>query len=131
MKTTTLITRRRAIITGLASVGGLVFTRFAKDLPPTYGNLLRMGDTFTYAAHRALLPERSLVKEYSLSDITSFPAIGTTNPAVTEKSELGAAYRALHRGAFSDWRLSVEGSVARPRMFSLAELKQLPSRTQI
>ena len=35
------------------------------DLPPTYGNLLRMGDTFTYAAHRALLPGQSLVREYS------------------------------------------------------------------
>ena len=33
--------------------------------------------------------------------------------------------------AFADWRLSVEGRVATPRTFSLAELKQLPSRTQI
>ena len=37
MKTTGLITRRRAIITGLASVGGLILTRYPKDLPPTYG----------------------------------------------------------------------------------------------
>ena len=56
MKTAKLITRRRAIVTGLAAVGGLVLTRCPKDLPPTYGNLLRMGDTVTYAAHRALLP---------------------------------------------------------------------------
>ena len=33
-----------------------ILTRYPKDLPPTYGNLLRMGDTFTYAAQRALLP---------------------------------------------------------------------------
>jgi len=131
MKTTGLITRRRAIITGLASVGGLFLTRFPKDLPPTYGNLLRMGDTFTYAAHRALLPGQSLVREYSPKDITSFPATGTTNPGVSEKSALGDAYRRLQIGAFADWRLSVEGRVATPRTFSLAELKQLPSRTQI
>ena len=37
-----------------------------------------MGDTLTYAAHRALLPGQSLAKEYSHEDITSFPAIGTT-----------------------------------------------------
>lgn len=131
MKTTGLITRRRAIITGLASVGGLIFTRYPDDLPPTYGNLLRMGDTFTYAAHRALLPRQSLVREYSHKDITSFPAIGTTNPGVSVKSALGDAYRQLQSGAFADWRLSVEGQVATPRTFSLAELKQLSSRTQI
>jgi DMSO/TMAO reductase YedYZ molybdopterin-dependent catalytic subunit len=131
MKTTGLITRRRAIITGLASAGGLLLARYPKGLPPTYGNLLRMGDTFTYAAHRALLPGQSLVREYSDADITSFPATGTVNPGVSEKSALGDAYRLLQSGAFSSWRLSVEGRVATPRTFSLAELKQLPSRTQI
>jgi DMSO/TMAO reductase YedYZ molybdopterin-dependent catalytic subunit len=131
MKTTGIITRRRAIITGLASVGGLIFTRYPKDLPPTYGNLLRMGDTLTYAAHRALLPRQSLVREYSDKDITSFPATGTTDPGVSEKSALGDAYRRLQGAAFADWRLSVEGRVATPRTFSLAELKQLPWRTQI
>jgi DMSO/TMAO reductase YedYZ molybdopterin-dependent catalytic subunit len=131
MKTTGLITRRQAIVAGLASVGGLVLARYPKNLPPTYGNLLRMGDTFTYAAHRGLLPRQSLVREYSHSDITSFPATGTTNPGVTEKSPLGETYRQLHSGEFGAWRLSVEGRVATPRTFSLAELKQLPSRTQI
>ena len=131
MKTTGLITRRRAIVAGLASAGGLFLTRYPKDLPPTYGNLLRMGDTFTYAAHRALLPGQALVREYSPKDITSFPATGTTNPGVSEKSALGDAYRRSQVGAFADWRLSVEGRVATPRTFSLAELKALPSRTQI
>lgn len=131
MKATRLITRRRAIITGLASFGGLILTRYPKDLPPTYGNLLRMGDTLTYATHRVLLPRQSLVKEYSREAITSFPATGTTDPGVSEKSTLGDAYRRLRSGQFADWRLSVEGRVATPRTFSLAELKELPSRTQI
>lgn len=131
MKTTGLITRRRAIVAGLASAGGLILTRFPRDLPPTYGNLLRMGDTFTYAAHRALLPGQALVREYSASDVTSFPATGTTNPGVSEKTPLGDAYRQMQGGAFADWRLSVEGRVATPRTFSLAELKELPSRTQV
>jgi DMSO/TMAO reductase YedYZ molybdopterin-dependent catalytic subunit len=71
------------------------------------------------------------VREYGIGDLTSFPAIGTTNPAVSVKSPLGEAYGRLQAGAFADWRLSVEGRVARPRAFSLAELKALPSRTQI
>lgn len=131
MKTTKLITRRRAIITGLASVGGLILTRYPKELPPTYGNLLRLGDALTYATHRALLPRQSLVREYGPGDVTSFPATGTTDPGVIEASALGDTYRQLRSGAFGDWRLSVEGRVATPRTWSLAELKQLPSRTQI
>jgi len=56
MQTNALITRRQMLIGTLASFGGLVLTGCSKNLPPTYGNILRMGDTFTYAAHRALLP---------------------------------------------------------------------------
>jgi DMSO/TMAO reductase YedYZ molybdopterin-dependent catalytic subunit len=126
-----LITRRRAIVAGLASVGGLVLARLPKTLPPTYGNLLRMGDSFTYAAHRALLPGQSLVREYSRADLTSFPATGTTDPAASVKSEAGEAYGRLQKESFADWRLTVEGRVARPRTFSLAELKAMPARTQI
>ena len=131
--TTRLITRRRAIAAGLASVGGLVlgYHELGQELPPTYGNLLRMGDTLTYAAHRTLLPDQALVREYTTRDITSFPATGTTNPAVRETAPFGKAYRELQRERFVDWRLVVEGHVARPQSFSLAELKQLPARTQI
>ena len=128
---TTRFTRRQAIVAGLASVGGLSLARFPSNLPPTYGSLLRMGDTLTYAAHRVLLPQQSLVKEYSSRDITSFPATGTTNPGVSEKSPLAEAYRRLESGAFADWRLSVEGRVTTPRTFSLEDLKQLRARTQI
>jgi DMSO/TMAO reductase YedYZ molybdopterin-dependent catalytic subunit len=130
-KRTPLITRRRAIVAGLASLGGLILARYPKDLPPTYGNLLRMGDTFTYAAHHVLLPGQALVQEYTRGDITSFPATGTTDPGVTEKSALGESYRRLHAGGFADWGLEVDGRVARPRSFSLADLKGLASRTQI
>jgi DMSO/TMAO reductase YedYZ molybdopterin-dependent catalytic subunit len=131
MKTTKLITRRRAILAGLASAGGVVLARFPEDLPPTYGNLLRMGDTLTYTAHRVLLPKQSLVREYAETDITSFPAVGTTNPGVREELEHCEAYRQMQKVAFEDYRLSVEGRVAAPRAFSLAELKEFPSRTQI
>jgi DMSO/TMAO reductase YedYZ molybdopterin-dependent catalytic subunit len=123
--------RRQAIIAGLASAGGFAFTRYGTELPPTYGNLLRMGDTLTYAAHRTLLPGQSLVREYGASDVTSFPATGTTNPGVSQKSALGESYRRMETAAFADWRLPVEGRVTAPRTFSLAELKQLPSRTQV
>ncbi|MEO6327099.1 MAG: molybdopterin-dependent oxidoreductase, partial [Thermoanaerobaculia bacterium] len=132
MKPRSLITRRGAILTGLAAAaGGLVLPRFLKNAPPTFGNLLRMGDALTYSAHTRLLPGQSLAREYRPSDLTSFPATGTFDPAVSVKGELGTEYRRLQSGSFASWRLQVEGSVARPRTFSLDELRQLPSRTQI
>lgn len=131
MKTNQLITRRNVLIAGLSSVGGLLLSGCSKRLPPTYGNILRMGDTLTYAAHHALLPEQSLVREYNHRDISSFPAIGTTNPGDPNIQKPSEIYRHLQKGGFADWRLSIEGLVARPGTYSLAELKRFPSRTQV
>ena len=130
MKNKGRVTRRAAITAGLASLGAVVFARYPRELPPTYGHILRMGDTMTYAAQRALLPRQTLAREYTRADITSFPAIGTTDPAA-RRSDLGDEYRRLRADGFKDWKLSVEGLVAKPRTFSLAELKEMPSRTQI
>jgi DMSO/TMAO reductase YedYZ molybdopterin-dependent catalytic subunit len=126
-----LITRRHAIIGGVAGVAGLFLPKLGRDLPPTYGNILRMGDALTYAAHRTLIPGQSLVKEYSQKDLTSFPATGTTNPGDPADPKHSEAYRRLQSGGFQDWRLGVEGSVATPQSFSLADLQRLHSRTQI
>jgi len=130
MKNSRLITRRAAITAGVASLGAVVFARYPRELPPTYGHILRMGDAVTYAAQRSLLPRQSLAREYTRADITSFPAIGTTDPG-SRSTELGQEYRKLQADGFKDWTLSVEGSVRKERTFSLAELKELPSRTQI
>jgi DMSO/TMAO reductase YedYZ molybdopterin-dependent catalytic subunit len=131
MKNPQLITRRQAIITGLASLSGLLLPGCAKPLPPTYGNILRMGDALTYVAHRTLLPGQSLVKEYQSKDISSFPAIGTTNPADPTKPYFSEIYARLHSKAFADFGLSIEGSVSRPGTYSLADLQRFPARTQI
>lgn len=135
MKTNPLITRRKAMVTGLAAGGGLLLSGCSKELPPTYGNILRMGDVLTYSAHRTLLPGQSLAREYSHKDISSFPATGTTNPAEpgarSYNATYGPAYERLREGGFADWRLSIEGRVARPGAYSLADLKRFPSRTQI
>jgi len=131
-----LVMNRRQLITALASTGGLALAGCSsKELPPTYGNVLRMGDLLTYRAFRMLLPARSLAREYSRADITSIPAVGTANPADPHEelysAERGPLYDRLRTGAFADWRIRVEGRVARPRSFSLAALKTLGSRTQI
>ena len=126
-----LIARRQWLAAGLASAGALLLPGCSRPVPPTYGSLLRLGDNLTYRAHRALLPGESLVKEYSHHDISSFPAVGTTNPGDPPSARGNEAYRQWQREGFASWRLAVDGLVARPGAFSLAELKALPSRTQI
>lgn len=125
-----LMTRRRAIAATAAAAAGLVATRAPRDLPPTHGHLLRMGDTFTYAAQRALLSSEALVREYTRADVTSFPAVGTSDPGVLDRPH-AAEYRTLRGSGFREWRLAVEGRVSNSSGFSLDELRRLPSRTQI
>jgi len=119
----------------MATSAGLALTGCTQTEPPTYGHVLRMGDLLTYKAHRLLLPAHSLAREYDSGDISSVAAIGTTNPADPNKSwfnkEHGPTYDRLLANRFADWRLIVEGSVARARTFSLAELQRMPARTQI
>jgi DMSO/TMAO reductase YedYZ molybdopterin-dependent catalytic subunit len=133
MKPADLITRRRALLVGLGAAGGLLVPAQLRRLrlPPTYGHILRMGDNLTYAAHRTLLPSQRLAREFSYKDISSFPAIGMTNPAAPDKPNRSEEYARLQKGGFADWRLPVTGLVSSPGRFSLADLKALPSRTQI
>src|SRR5580700_2228705 len=105
-----VIIYRRRLITGLASTGGLLLAGCSsQELPPTYGNVLRMGDLLTYRAFRVLLPPHAPVREYSYSDITSIPAVGTANPADPHEglysAERGALYDRLRVGQFAEWRL--------------------------
>lgn len=136
MKKKHLVTRRTAIAAGLTSLGGILLTGCVKKAPPAYGNILRMGDALTYAAQRTLLPGQSLVKEYQPADISAFPATGTTNPGDLARRgdheiPYSTSYAQLHNGSFADWRLCIEGSVARPAHFSLADLRAFAPRTQI
>jgi DMSO/TMAO reductase YedYZ molybdopterin-dependent catalytic subunit len=121
-----LLTRRKAIITGLASLGGLLLPGCSRPTPPNYGNILRMGDNLTYIAQRTLLPGQSLAREYNFRDISSMPATGTTNPSTNSEE-----YDRYLKNSFADWKLEIEGQVSMPGTYSLADLQKFPSRTQI
>lgn len=131
MKKKHIVTRRTAIITGVSSLGALLLNGCSKSSPPTFGNILRMGDVFTYNAQRALLPGQSMAKEYTHSDISSFPATGTTNPGDASGPSFNKDYANLQNKTFADWRLKIEGRVTNPGYYSLADLQRFPSRTQI
>lgn len=77
------------------------------------------------AAQRTLMFGQPLAREFSERDISPvFKANGTKDPNT-------AAYKALSADSFNTWRLRIDGLVERPQSLSLADLRALPSRTQI
>lgn len=79
----------------------------------------------TQASQRALLGPDALAREYSRADIRQ----GQHPNGVTSPPD--ADYQDLLASGFKDWRLHVSGLVDRPLSLSLADLHQLPRRTQI
>jgi DMSO/TMAO reductase YedYZ molybdopterin-dependent catalytic subunit len=126
-----LLSRRGLITTGLATAAGAsglaVAARLADRyglIPPDHGGLYGVGETLTYAAQRLLTANHSLAREFNRSQITK-------GVPVDGKPPENENYQRLLAGGFADWRLKVDGLVARPSLLSLAELKSYPSRTQI
>ena len=124
------LSRRQLITTGLATAAGAsglaVADRLARRyglIPPDHRGPYGAGETLTYAAQR-ILTNHSLAREFPPSEISKPPFANGEPP----KDE---AFRRLQAGGFADWRLAVDGMVARPASFSLAELKKLPTRSQI
>lgn len=92
---------------------------------PDIDAVLRSVEPLTMTAQRTLLWRGSLAREFTDADISpTFRVNGTQAP----DSE---AYAALRESGFADWKLRIDGLVNRPLEFSLADLKKLPSRTQI
>jgi DMSO/TMAO reductase YedYZ molybdopterin-dependent catalytic subunit len=124
------ISRRKLISTGLAVAAGAsglgVAAKLAESyglIPPDSGVLFGAGETLTYATQR-LLTRHSGAREFARSQISN-------DPFANEVAPLGEKFQRLQARGFVDWRLAVDGMVARPGSFSLAELRSLPSRSQI
>jgi DMSO/TMAO reductase YedYZ molybdopterin-dependent catalytic subunit len=124
------LSRRKLITTGLAATAGAsglaVAARLADRyglIPPDHGGIYGPGATLTYASQR-LLTRHSLAREFPRSQISKAP-FPNGKPPQTEE------FKRLEAGRFADWRLAIDGMVARPTSLSLAELRSYPSRSQI
>src|SRR6185369_5696022 len=124
------ISRRKLITTGLAAVAGVsgvaVAARVAAQLglvPPDGRGCYGPGTTLTYAAQR-VLTRHSMAREFARSMISKAPFSNGKPPDL-------AAFKTFQASGFADWRLQVDGMVAHPGSFSIAELKNLPRRSQI
>jgi DMSO/TMAO reductase YedYZ molybdopterin-dependent catalytic subunit len=126
-----LPTRRTVVTAGLATAAGasglgaaVYFAGRYGLIPPDHAGILGVGETLTYATQRLLTLGQPLAREFKRSEISKVAPVN--GPAPTDE-----AYRALLADNFKDWRLEVEGLIARPTSFSLEELKRLPSESHI
>ena len=123
--------RRRVLTTGLtvaASATGLAAAVKIADryglIPPDSGGIWGPGETLTYATQRLLMARHSMAREFTRSEISKVIPVSGPQPKTDP-------YQRLLRGDFADWRLSVDGLVARPSTFSLDEIKRMPAQRQI
>lgn len=124
------LSRRKLITTGLAAAAGVtglgVADRLAKRyglIPPDGGGVFGPGETLTYAAQR-LINNHALAREFPRSMISKMPFANEIAPP-------SPAFRQFEANGFRDWRLTVDGMVAHPASFSVADLHALGVRSQI
>src|SRR5258708_27083759 len=125
-----VITRRKLITTGVVAVAGVAglsaADRIARRyglIPPDGGGIYGPGETLTYAAQR-LLTRHSMAREFPRSMISE-------KPFGNELAKPPEAFKRHQAAGFADWKLDVGGMVAHPTSFSLADLKSLPTHSQI
>jgi DMSO/TMAO reductase YedYZ molybdopterin-dependent catalytic subunit len=118
--------RRTALRAALASVGTLSLAGCDKlSSQQGFVDVLKSAQHLSHSAHRLVAGRQAMAQEFTQADVAAhFKANGTLVPA-------DADYHALMRGGFKDWKLEVAGLVENPMAFSLAELRAMPSRTQI
>jgi len=124
------LSRRKLITKGLAGIAGLSSLAVAARLASKYGLIqpdcrgpYGAGATLTYAAQR-VITRHSLAREFPRGMISKAPFANGKPPELE-------AFKKLQANGFADWRLEIDGMVAHPGSFSVAELRSFPVRSQI
>ncbi len=118
---------RRSLLSSLTlGAGGLLLSGCDKlNASPNVRGFLEGAEQFHYRSQRLLAGGGALAREYGRSDMSPvFRVNGSAGPD-------SASYLAHATTNFADWRLIVDGLVARPLRLSLSDLGGLPQRAQI
>ena len=126
MKRRAELSRRRFVARVFGAAGALSLSGCdALSRTEWFPKVLESGEKLSQAVQHLVAPRRSMAQEFTEADLSPrFRSNGTSMPA-------NPRYLALAAGGFSDYRLEVGGLVEKPATLSLAELRAVPSRTQI
>jgi DMSO/TMAO reductase YedYZ molybdopterin-dependent catalytic subunit len=90
-----------------------------------FPKVLGFGETLSAKVSPLFAGRKAMAQEFTAADLSpQFRSNGTAKPDNPQ-------YDALAAGGFADYVLVVDGLVERPQRLSLADLRALPSRTQI
>ncbi|MEO5775196.1 MAG: molybdopterin-dependent oxidoreductase [Sphingomicrobium sp.] len=117
-----MIGRRRFVLGG----SGLLLAGCDRlDRSETFRSILRSSEGLTMRAQRLVSARDALAPEYREADMSPiFRSNGTRMPGTSE-------YAAHLADKFANWRLVVDGLVARPLSIPIEALRRMPLRTQI
>jgi DMSO/TMAO reductase YedYZ molybdopterin-dependent catalytic subunit len=118
---------RRAFIGRMLAASSAALLAGCDSLSRTswFPKLLSAGEHANRGVQRAITSRTSMAQEFIETDLSpAFRSNGTADPQ-------DAAYQRLAANGFRDWRLRIGGFVAKPLELSLAQLRDMPSRTQI
>ncbi len=118
--------RRRFLSRLLGGAGALLAAGCQKlSASQWFPKVLSAGESLTSGAQHLATSRKSMAQEFTEADLSpTFRSNGTSMPA-------NAEYQALAAGNFADWSLQVDGLVEHPVKLTLAEIRAMPSRTQI
>jgi DMSO/TMAO reductase YedYZ molybdopterin-dependent catalytic subunit len=116
---------RRKLLLGLGAGAAAAPLSGCDAGSPAALSILEKAEAVTKAVQRALVPRTALAPEYPQSAISSyFRPNGSIDPDDPD-------YVAARQADFADWKLEIGGLVERPMKLTLADLRSLPSRSQI
>ena len=120
------LAKRRFLSRALGGSGALLLGGCDKlNDSQWFPKVLASGESMSMGVHHLLGGGHSMAQEFTEADLSpTFRGNGTTNPD-------NAAYQAMAAKGFADWKLVVDGLVEQPAALSLAQLRAMPSRTQI
>lgn len=120
-----ILTRRRVLAGMTAGAAGLVSGCDQLGESPAVRGLLFKGEDAQRWLQRGLTARNALAPEYRADQRSPiFRSNGTARPDTP-------AYAAHAASGFADWRLAIDGLVARPLSLSMAQIRSMPARTQI
>lgn len=117
-----MITRRRFIAAGAS---GLLAGCDRLNNSDAFRGVLRSAEGLTMRTQRLVLARDSLAREYGEADMSPiFRSNGTSMPGTSE-------YAQHLSENFANWRVAVDGLVARPLSIPIQALRSMPNRVQI
>ena len=120
-----VLTRRRLITGAAMGAAGLIAGCDRLGENEGFRKILFAADKMNEHAQRLLTDRNALAREFDRSDLSPFfRGNGSQNPQ-------GADYQGHAATKFANWRVTIDGLVARPASLTIAQIRSMPQRTQI